>query len=67
MTITWSVSSSDVSGIKHFEVQYREYITHGCSSGTHIPSTKKSESVYPLVCINDINTLLKIQLVVTYR
>ena len=66
MTITWSVSSSDVSGIEHFEVQYREYGNTGCSGGP-ISGTTEREYIYPLVCINDINTLLKIQLVITYR
>ena len=59
MTITWSVSSSDVLGIKHFEVQYREYGTTGCSLGSHISSTKKSKNIYPLVCVNDYNDTAK--------
>ena len=51
MTITWSVSSNDVSGIDYFEVQYREYDNTKCSGGP-IPGTTEYNKIYPLVCYN---------------
>ena len=55
MTITWSVSSSDVAGIDFFGIQYREYGNAKCS-WPHISDTTETEKIYPLVCNNDIVT-----------
>lgn len=66
MTLTWSVSSNDVSNIKHFEIQYREYGNTECN-WPPISGTTEYENIYPLVCNNDMVTTTDHTAAVIYR